>query len=176
MLRDLILTSPVLKSFTYLIGIEIILVYFIRQHLSYLYLLTFPTGGMLKAIEMINTAKAATAQKVTVDLHPNRPDFRGVTLPIFQMSLEADPTFDEIQAAGGIVAKNDKTHTILDDFFLVSGEIPRETSYENGIRRGARFIKEKGVWEKDELILDERFLMCKLKGMDISLYVLVKRR
>jgi 7,8-dihydropterin-6-yl-methyl-4-(beta-D-ribofuranosyl)aminobenzene 5'-phosphate synthase len=126
-------------------------------------------GGMLKAISLINTAKSkatatAPSKNVTIDLHPARPDFRGVTLPNFQMSLEADPTFDEITAAGGIVEKNDKTHTILDDFFLVSGEIPRQTSYEKGIRRGARFSAETGKWESDELILDERFLMCKLKG------------
>jgi 7,8-dihydropterin-6-yl-methyl-4-(beta-D-ribofuranosyl)aminobenzene 5'-phosphate synthase len=122
---------------------------------------------MLKAISLINSAKATkntTVEKVTVDLHPSRPDFRGVTAPNFQMSLEADPTFDEITDAGGIVVKNDKPHTILDDFFLISGEIPRQTGYETGIRRGARFRIETGKWEKDELIMDERLLMCKLKG------------
>jgi 7,8-dihydropterin-6-yl-methyl-4-(beta-D-ribofuranosyl)aminobenzene 5'-phosphate synthase len=126
---------------------------------------------MLKAIQLINTAKEDFSKdptKVIADLHPARPDFRGVTLPHFQMSLEADPTFAEISAAGGNVIKNDASHTILDAFFLVSGEIPRVTGYEKGIRRGARFVKEKGVWEKDELILDERFLMCKLKGVPFS--------
>jgi 7,8-dihydropterin-6-yl-methyl-4-(beta-D-ribofuranosyl)aminobenzene 5'-phosphate synthase len=131
-------------------------------------LMLFKKGGMLKAISLINAAKAKTQQfqdqKVTVDLHPSRPDFRGVTTPIFQMSLEADPEFEEIEAAGGRVSKNDKTHNILDDFFLVSGEIPRHTSYEKGLRRGSRFSKETGKWTTDELIMDERLLMCKLKG------------
>jgi 7,8-dihydropterin-6-yl-methyl-4-(beta-D-ribofuranosyl)aminobenzene 5'-phosphate synthase len=123
---------------------------------------------MLKAISLIEDAKSIAHRShdpiVQVDLHPSRPDFRGVTTPTFQMSLEADPTFEEIEAAGGRVSKSDKTHTILDNFFLVSGEIPRQTSYEHGLRRGARFSNETGKWTSDELILDERFLMCKLKG------------
>ncbi|KAF2424385.1 hypothetical protein EJ08DRAFT_639302 [Tothia fuscella] len=128
------------------------------------------SGGMLKAIPIINAAKEKDAPKVIADLHPNRPDFRGVTLPSFQLSLEADPTFEEISTAGGVVAKNADTHTLADDFFLVSGEISRVTGYEKGIRRGARFAKEKGAWEMDELILDERFLMCKLKDRGIVMF------
>jgi 7,8-dihydropterin-6-yl-methyl-4-(beta-D-ribofuranosyl)aminobenzene 5'-phosphate synthase len=136
---------------------------------------------MLRAIKLINAAKASLTEaekdpvrdstpntkenKITVDLHPSRPDFRGVTLPTFQLSLEADPTFAEISDAGGKISLNSETHTVLDEFFLISGEIPRVTEYEMGLRRGARFVKEKGMWEKDELIEDERFVVCKLKGM-----------
>ncbi|RDI78168.1 hypothetical protein Vi05172_g11881 [Venturia inaequalis] len=117
-------------------------------------------GGMLRAVKLINAAKASKGlANVIVDLHPNRPDFRGVTLPDFQMSLEADPTFAEITNAGGIIFKNADTHTVLDDMFLISGEIPRVTSYETGLRRGARFVREKGEWEEDTLILDERFVV-----------------
>ena len=83
---------------------------------------------------------------------------------MFPVSLEPDPTFEEIRAAGGTVAKNDSAHTILDETFLVSGEIPRVTSYETGIRRGIRFDIGKGAWEEDTMIRDERFVMCKLKG------------
>ena len=119
---------------------------------------------MLRAIRMINAAKPPTGKKVTVDLHPARPDFRGVTTPIMQMSLEADPSFAEIEDAGGVVVKNSEPHTVCDDFFLVSGEIPRVTEYEHGMRRGARYSIEKGAWEPDELMLDERFVMCKVKG------------
>lgn len=123
-------------------------------------------GGMLRAVKLINAAKASKGlENVTVDLHPNRPDFRGVTLPDFQMSLEADPTFAEITDAGGMISKNADTHTVLDDMFLISGEIPRVTPYETGLRRGARFVSEKGEWEEDTLILDERFVTCKLKGL-----------
>ncbi|KAE9992922.1 hypothetical protein EG327_007230 [Venturia inaequalis] len=128
-------------------------------------------GGMLRAVKLINAAKASKGlANVIVDLHPNRPDFRGVTLPDFQMSLEADPTFAEITNAGGIIFKNADTHTVLDDMFLISGEIPRVTSYETGLRRGARFVREKGEWEEDTLILDERFVVCNLKDRGLVVF------
>jgi 7,8-dihydropterin-6-yl-methyl-4-(beta-D-ribofuranosyl)aminobenzene 5'-phosphate synthase len=121
---------------------------------------------MLRAVKSINEARKQNQRTgtVTVDLHPNRPDFRGFQAPDFQVSFEADPTFQEIQEAGATVAKERNTHNVLDNMFLISGEIPRTTTYELGIRRGIRFVKEKGAWEDDTLIKDERFLMCNLKG------------
>lgn len=120
---------------------------------------------MLKAIAMVSEAKS-TKSDLIVDLHPDRPDYRGFLGPAGPVSLERDPTFEEIEAAGATVVKHDQQHTILDDMFLVSGEIPRVTSYETGFKRGMRFIQQTGSWESDELILDERFLMCNVKGKE----------
>ncbi|KIW06255.1 uncharacterized protein PV09_02727 [Verruconis gallopava] len=128
------------------------------------------SGGMLRAVKMINAAKGAGEAKVVVDLHPDRPDFRGVTTPAMQMSLEADPSFAEIESGGGRVSKNDKAHAVCGGFFMISGEIPRVTAYEHGIRRGARFSIAKGEWEKDELIKDERFVMCKVKDKGVIMF------
>ena len=80
------------------------------------------------------------------------------------VSLEADPTFEEIAGAGGQVEKSNQAHTIMDGMFLISGEIPRVTSYEVGLPRGIRFDVTKRQWEEDTMIRDERFVMCKLKG------------
>ncbi len=127
-------------------------------------------GGMERAIEMITEAKRSSPSSsgpVIVDLHPARPDYRGFMAGPNPVSLQADPTFAEIEAAGGKVEKNADAHTVLDDMFLVSGMIPRVTPYEKGILHGIRFGNEKGVWEKDEEIADERFLMCNLKGMSL---------
>jgi 7,8-dihydropterin-6-yl-methyl-4-(beta-D-ribofuranosyl)aminobenzene 5'-phosphate synthase len=121
---------------------------------------------MLKAVEMINEARK-TANKpsgVTVDLQPDRPDFRGFLGPTGIISLEADPHFDELEKAGGSVAKNAQAHTVLDDMFYISGEIPRVTEYELGLRRAMRFVKEQEEWIEDTLIKDERYLMVNLKG------------
>jgi 7,8-dihydropterin-6-yl-methyl-4-(beta-D-ribofuranosyl)aminobenzene 5'-phosphate synthase len=125
------------------------------------------TGGLERAIEMITEAKGSGAEPVIVDLHPARPDYRGFKAGPHLVSLQADPTFSELEAAGGKVEKNADAHTVLDDMFLVSGMIPRVTSYEKGVANGIRFEKEKGSWEIDEEIADERFLMCNLKGMFI---------
>lgn len=128
------------------------------------------SGGMLRAIAMINEAKA-TKSDLIVDLHPDRPDYRGFLGPAGIVSMEGDPTFQEIEAAGATVVKHDRPHTILDDMFLVSSEIPRVTSYEGGFKNGMRFIQQTGSWEKDGLILDERLLMCNVKGKKASLHL-----
>lgn len=135
------------------------------------------SGGMLKAVSMINSSKSKSpsehdtpsSKPVHVDLHPSRPDFRGFKppdIPVF--SLEADPSFQEIEQLGGVVDKNDQPHTVCDGMFVVSGEIPRVTDYEKGLRFGVRFDASKGGWEQDEKMADERFLMCKIKGTKSS--------
>lgn len=144
------------------------------------------SGGMLRAIRMINEAKAKVAASTSsssdaqpttttttttplpIDLHPNRPDYRGIKASI-PISLEADPSFSEIQQAGGTVSAHAAPHLVLSDTFLISGEIPRGTPYELGVPRGMRFDLSTGSWIEDRLILDERFVMCRLKGMGLVL-------
>lgn len=121
---------------------------------------------MLRAIRMIKEAKERSGKPhaaLVADLHPNRPTYRGFMIrePI---SLEADPTFDEISEAGASIQKNEHEHTVLDDMFLISGMIPRITPYETGLRSGLRFNSSTNSWEKDELIGDERFVACNVKG------------
>jgi 7,8-dihydropterin-6-yl-methyl-4-(beta-D-ribofuranosyl)aminobenzene 5'-phosphate synthase len=129
---------------------------------------------MLRAIRLINDAKTAqastTPEGLTVDLHPSRPDYRGI-MAAEPISMEADPTFDEIEAAGAIVFKHAEPHTISEDMFLISGMIPRVTPYETGIIKGIRFDGATKSWEKDELIADERLLMCNLKGTLTAEYI-----
>lgn len=123
------------------------------------------SGGLVPAIKLINAAKSAEQEKVVVDLHPNRPDYRGMMAPTgVPLSLEADPSFAELEAAGGVLEKSNESHTVLDNMFLVSGEIPRETAYERGITGGIRYTQSTGQWTKDETITDERLVMCNLKG------------
>jgi 7,8-dihydropterin-6-yl-methyl-4-(beta-D-ribofuranosyl)aminobenzene 5'-phosphate synthase len=125
------------------------------------------SGGMLRAVKLITEAKKTSSvlsEPVVVDLHPSRPDYRGFVVDTKTISMQADPSFSEIKAAGGVVDKQSEPHTVLDDMFLVSGEIPRITPYETGLRGGLRFEGSTGKWEVDETISDERFLMCNLKG------------
>ncbi|EGC48540.1 metallo-beta-lactamase [Histoplasma capsulatum var. duboisii H88] len=131
------------------------------------------SGGMLKAIQMIKeakTKKGSSSDDLVVDLHPSRPDYRGIRMPSEIVSLEADPTFEEIEQAGAKVEKHSEAHTVLDNMFLISGEIPRETEYEIGLKFGVRFHKDSGKWESDELINDERFLACNIKGKGIVVF------
>ncbi|KAL3475070.1 beta-lactamase-like protein [Aspergillus californicus] len=127
------------------------------------------SGGLLRAIRMINDAKDAEGlpQNLIADLHPARPDFRGFAIGENIISLEADPSFEEIEAAGATVQKHHDAHTVLDDFFLISGEIPRRMPYETGLKNGMRFDKEDNEWISDEAISDERFVMCNVKDKGI---------
>lgn len=54
----------------------------------------------------------------------------------------------------------EKTHAVLDDIFLVSDKIPRETAHENGVKFGMRFDRSGNEWISDEKIADERIPMC----------------
>ena len=128
---------------------------------------------MLRAIRLIQEAKKTSPtspQSLTADLHPSRPDYRGFMSPLGPISLEADPSFDEIQSAGAGITKSAVNHTILHDMFLVSGEIPRVTNYELGLVRGVRFDKSTAMWAPDETIADERFVMCNVKGKGLVVF------
>lgn len=121
---------------------------------------------------MINEAKAASglSKDLILDLHPDRPDFRGFAIGDNIISLQADPSFEELEAAGATVHKNKNAHTVLDDFFLISGEIPRRTPYETGLKNGMRFEKGDNEWVSDEAVADERFIMCNIKGILYHLF------
>jgi len=129
---------------------------------------------------MISSAKkdtnpSSSPPAVVVDLQPSRPSYRGFTggSPPQPISMQADPSFSSITSSGGFVSTHSEPHTVLDNFFLVSGYIPRVTPYETGVKNGIRFDSKSdggaGTWEKDEEIADERFLMCNLKGKGIVL-------
>ncbi|TVY85347.1 Granaticin polyketide synthase putative ketoacyl reductase [Lachnellula suecica] len=131
------------------------------------------SGGMIKAIEMISEAKkssATAAAPVIVDLHPNRPEYRGFTIGNNPVSFSTDPTFAEIERAGGVVSKNSAAHTVLDNMFLISGFIPASAPYEKGLKGGIRIQDTNKGWEKDEEMADERFLMCNVKGKGIVMF------
>ncbi|ERS98809.1 hypothetical protein HMPREF1624_03999 [Sporothrix schenckii ATCC 58251] len=141
------------------------------------------SGGLETAVSAIIAAKAAKAakagersqdnkdDKVVVDVHPDRPDFRGVQFPGRPpISLEADPTFAELAAAGAVVDQHAEAHTVGDGFFWVSGEIPRETSYEGGIRGAVRYTNATAEWTPDPLIKDERLVACRLKGKGLVVF------
>ncbi len=122
---------------------------------------------MLKAIGMIKEAKkaqGAAARGLVVDLHPDRPEYRGIQPGAAPFSLPADPSFEQIKTSGATFETSKEAHTVLDNMFLISGEIPRLTPYENGALHGVRYIGSENKWIKDELIMDERFLMCNVRG------------
>ena len=85
------------------------------------------SGGMLAFLGM----RSPSARACTVDLHPDRPEARGIAVP---------PTFETI-----IGRLPGEPHTVAGGTIYVSGEIPRVTLFEGGLLGGMRF-REAGGW------------------------------
>ncbi|ORX93360.1 metallo-beta-lactamase superfamily protein [Basidiobolus meristosporus CBS 931.73] len=125
------------------------------------------SGGLLSVAR--ECAKANNS--VNIDLHPDRPDGRGTQLGQDEyVAWTADPSMEALEGFGAKLTKSSQIHTICEDMFLVSGEIPRLTSYELGVPSHVRWYEEAKTWKSDPLIMDERFLAVNVKGKGIILF------
>jgi len=127
------------------------------------------SGGMPEVVAAISSArrKAHLDAPVLVDLHPDRPDQRGILQPSGMMTLlPEEPRFEALAAAGGRVATHGEAHTLGEGFFFASGRIDRVTSYETGLVGHHSFRGAQG--EPDPLILDERFLAAHVRGRGVT--------
>jgi 7,8-dihydropterin-6-yl-methyl-4-(beta-D-ribofuranosyl)aminobenzene 5'-phosphate synthase len=121
------------------------------------------SGGIPEVVAAIATARHdAGRPPLVVDVHPDRPDQRGILTPlgIFAM-LPPEPTIDAIEAAGGRVVAHDELHD-LDRLFTASGHIPRQISYEKGL--DGHHSWRDGRATRDHEIHDERFLAATVRG------------
>lgn len=128
------------------------------------------SGGFPKVVAAISAARAAAGlPRLVVDLHPNRPDQRGLMLPSGTMFLlPQEPTFEAIAQAGAEIAKRDDAHAVCDGFFFASGTIERVTDYETGLVGHHSFRGE--VCESDPLIMDERFVAACVRGRGVTVF------
>lgn len=125
------------------------------------------SGGFPTVVEAIAAARSAAGlPPPVVDLHPDRPDQRGVQTPMGAIILlPPEPTFDELAAAGGAVERQRDPHAVA-DWFYGSGEIDRVTAYETGLAGHLTFDGDEG--RSDPLILDERFFAAHVRGRGVS--------
>jgi 7,8-dihydropterin-6-yl-methyl-4-(beta-D-ribofuranosyl)aminobenzene 5'-phosphate synthase len=116
------------------------------------------SGALPEVVAALSRARreAGLSTPVLVDLHPDRPDQRGMLHPGGTLVLLApEPTFEAIEAAGGRVV-------IAGGFFYGSGQIERVTDYEQGLVGHHTFVGDKG--HEDPLLLDERFVAAHVRG------------
>jgi 7,8-dihydropterin-6-yl-methyl-4-(beta-D-ribofuranosyl)aminobenzene 5'-phosphate synthase len=76
--------------------------------------------------------------------------------------LPEDPTFAEIEARGGEVARHAEVHTVAGGLFGSSGDIPRTTEYETGLPGHYTWRGEQAA--PDPELRDERFLAARVRG------------
>jgi 7,8-dihydropterin-6-yl-methyl-4-(beta-D-ribofuranosyl)aminobenzene 5'-phosphate synthase len=127
------------------------------------------SGALPEVVAAVAEArrKAGVSAPVLVDLHPDRPDQRGILLPTGTMIMLApEPSFEALEAAGGRVVKHAEAHALCDGFFFGSGQIDRVTEYEKGLVGHHSFRGDKG--EEDSLILDERFVAAHVRGRGVT--------
>jgi 7,8-dihydropterin-6-yl-methyl-4-(beta-D-ribofuranosyl)aminobenzene 5'-phosphate synthase len=127
------------------------------------------SGGFPEVVGAIARARRrAGAPPPIVDLHPDRPDQRGVLHPSGTMLLlPPEPTVESLEAAGGVIRLHAETHTLGDGFFHASGHVPRLTPYETGLAGHHTFRAGRAV--ADPEIADERFLATAVRGRGVTL-------
>lgn len=129
------------------------------------------SGGITTALQAIGASKTGLSDAVPVDLHPTRPIARGIAPPPMNkplVRLPADPTFDEIKAAGGVADLHAEAHTVSNGQVWVSGEIARTAEWESGLLGSIQWID--GKWQPDELIKDERFVVVDVENKGLVIF------
>ena len=126
-------------------------------------------GGMLEALELIRKANGGRA--VPADMHPGMYRSRAVRAPDGTMRLFADvPDAAMLEQHGAQVLHSTDPHTVLDDLFLVSGEIPRTTPFETGLPGQFRRTEDAAGWEPDPLLMDERFVAVRIRDKGVFVF------
>jgi len=140
------------------------------------------TGGLLSFLKLrgTNTASDSAAQAFSptcvVDIHPDRPIARGISVPPTYEKvicrLPDDPTFEQIQEMGGTIEAHREGHAVAGGTVWISGEIPRVTECEGGIPGGVRWVEKSGAgkWIKDEDIMDERYAAIDVFGKGLVIF------
>ncbi|CAI2169369.1 11200_t:CDS:2 [Funneliformis geosporum] len=129
------------------------------------------SDGLPSAIEAISEARRGHSSKVIIDLPKERPSRRGIRLPKSDnVMVINNPTFEELEKAGGEIVKSSEPHTICSNFFYVSGRISRQTTYETGIVNHVAYDEKLSTWKDDPLINEERFLTARIKNKGLIVF------
>ncbi len=123
-------------------------------------------GGMLAALRL---AREAGSGVLPVHVNPGMFVTRGMRTPNGEVIPFQDiPSRAEIVEAGGTLVNDDGDRLLLGGLAYLSGEIPRVTTYEQGL---PGHVKREGpAWQPDPLILDERFLAVRLKDKGVVVF------
>jgi len=120
-------------------------------------------GGLLAALQSIASTRGGKNFQCYV--HPGMFRQRATRRPDGELYLnELVPDPEQMAAAGADVVNTREPQVAADGAFYVSGEIPRVTSYEEGVPNHLTRSVDGSSWEPDPLIMDERFVSVHVKG------------
>lgn len=107
-------------------------------------------GGLVSALKTIN--------KPDLPLIVHEDMFRTRGNSNSNGTIRTYPAFpDKEQLSSAQIISTKQPHLIADNMVLVTGEIPRKTSFEKGFLQHKSFIN--GSWQPDPLILDDRAIV-----------------
>lgn len=119
-------------------------------------------GGLLDAVRLVHAANGG--RPVPYFAHPGMFRQPGRRLPSGDvLPLAAVPAVAELERAGAAPAVTAEPQVLGDGAFLLSGEIPRVTAYEQGVPNHVRRDGPDAEWTPDPLLMDERFLAVHLR-------------
>ncbi|CAG8450634.1 5391_t:CDS:2 [Acaulospora colombiana] len=127
----------------------------------------YHSGGLTSATsEIARSRLQSNLSPPLLDLPSSRPSRRGIRSHSSNdhIMVMNNPTLDELESAGGQVLSSSIPHTICSNFYFISGEIPRHTSYELGMKNHLSYDEASKQWNEDPWIWDERFLVARVKG------------
>ncbi len=112
-------------------------------------------GGLVSALKAIN--------KINLPLIVHEDMFKTRGTENSDGTIRTYPEFpnrEQLSLAQLINTK--QPYLMADDMILITGEIPRETSFEKGFLQHRALIN--GSWQPDSLILDDRAVVINVKG------------
>jgi 7,8-dihydropterin-6-yl-methyl-4-(beta-D-ribofuranosyl)aminobenzene 5'-phosphate synthase len=114
-------------------------------------------GAMLRAMQLIRDRNGGA--EVPYYAHPDMFRTRATKLGKDSFRIMEDvPGVEALTARGASVVNTRAPELLLGGMAYVSGEIPRVTPFETGLRGQHRRTLDGTGWELDELIMDERFV------------------
>jgi 7,8-dihydropterin-6-yl-methyl-4-(beta-D-ribofuranosyl)aminobenzene 5'-phosphate synthase len=112
-------------------------------------------GGLISVLRIINKPN------LPLVLHEDMFKTRGIANA--DRTIHTYPEFPKkCQLSSAYIINTKKPHLIADNTILVTGEIPRETSFEKGFLLNRVLVN--GSWRPDPLILDDRAIAFNFKG------------
>jgi 7,8-dihydropterin-6-yl-methyl-4-(beta-D-ribofuranosyl)aminobenzene 5'-phosphate synthase len=126
-------------------------------------------GGMLRALQMVRDRNGA--REVPFYAHPDMFRTRAMSFDNDVLRLMEDvPGIQDLSAHGARAITTTGPQLALDGMAFVSGEIPRVTAFEHGLKGQRRRTLDGSGWEPDELVMDERFLAVNVAGKGVVVF------
>ena len=125
-------------------------------------------GALLAALDNVTDSGR---RRVPCHVNPGMFVERGARLRDGRVvPFQKVPSPEVLSEHGAEVVNSSDERFLLDDFFYLSGEIPRVTDFEKGRLDHLARTSTKAEWEPDPLLMDERFLAANIAGKGLIVF------